>query len=192
MRESARTALLLIVPGALIGFGWARIEQPAAPGREVFWIAVVGLAPALLPRLWMRLTAGLVGLLVVVHTALRVSAFDARPFDKSRSFFGPLGHHFASGIGAYYDVPLPFDRHGNVYMHGVMLIAVFFGCFTVGLAVAARKPALAAVLLLLWAAWPMTLLTGPEISPAAPSCSAACCSCSWRCARRRATASASC
>ena len=96
-----------------------------------------------------------------MHTALRVSVFDARPFDKSQSFFGPLGHHFASGIGAYYDVPLPFDRHGNVYMHGVMLIAVFFGCFTVGLAVAARRPALAAVLLLLWSAWPMTLLTGP-------------------------------
>ena len=52
-----RTALLLPLPGALIAFGWARIEQPAAPALEVVWVAVLGLAPALLPRLWMRLAA---------------------------------------------------------------------------------------------------------------------------------------
>jgi transglutaminase-like putative cysteine protease len=160
VREAGRTARLVVLPGLIIAAGWARIEQPASPGRQVAWVALLGLAPALLPRLSLRLAAAAVALVLVVNTALRVSVLDARPFSP-HDFFGPLLSHFGSGLGEYYDVGLPFDRHFHVYMHGVALLAIFAGCLCVGLCVAARRPAASALALLVWAAWPMTLLTGP-------------------------------
>jgi transglutaminase-like putative cysteine protease len=159
--SARRTALLLILPAALIAYGWARFERPAAPFWTFFWVALLGCAPALLPRLSLRLAAAGVALLLVLHTALRVSVFDARPHDRSHDFFGPLLSHFERGLGDYYDYTLPFDRQQHLYMHGVALLAVFAGCLSVGLCVAARRPAPAALAVLVWAAWPMTLLTGP-------------------------------
>jgi transglutaminase-like putative cysteine protease len=161
MREAGRTALIVVVPGVLIAYSWARLEKPSPPPGQLLWIVLLGLAPALFPRLSMRLVAAFVAFLLAADTALRVSVLDARPFDGHHAFFGPLLSHFGTGLGNYYDVALPFDRHENVYMHGVALLAIFAGCLCVGLLVAARRPGGAALSLLVWAAWPMTLLTGP-------------------------------
>ena len=109
----------------------------------------------------MRVVAALLAFLLVVHTALRVSVFDARPFDGRHDFFGPLFTRFSNGFLDFYEVAkLPFDPRLHVLMHGVILLAVFAGVLCVGLAVAAERPGLAALALLVWGGWPLTLLPG--------------------------------
>jgi transglutaminase-like putative cysteine protease len=45
-------------------------------------------------------------------------------------------------------------------MHGVILLAIFVGALSVALAVAAERPGIASLALLVWGGWPLTLLPG--------------------------------
>src|SRR3954452_4070139 len=161
MPRALRTALLLPLPAAVVAFGWARLEHPAPSVWVLAWAAAVALVPAVLPWLWARVGAVIVALLLALHEALRVSVFDARPFDGRHDFFGPLASRFSNGFLDFYEVPrLPFDPRLHVLMHGVILLAVFAGVLCVALAVAAEQPGLAALALLVWGGWPLTLLPG--------------------------------
>ena len=74
-----------------------------------------------------------------------------------RSFFGPLGSRFANGFRDFYDVRTPFDPRVHADMRGVVLAAVFAFVLALGLAVAARRPLAATLVLVLGAGWPATL-----------------------------------
>ena len=123
-------------------------------------MAVLGWLPALLPRLVDAARRGLRRLtLRHPHGARRlpVRRAAARPGD----FFGPLASRFAQGIGDYYDFALPFQPP-RAPLHARRRPARDLrGLPPVGLCVAARRPTAAALTLLVWAAWPMTLFTGP-------------------------------
>ena len=161
MPRPLKTALLLPLPAAVVAFGWSRLERPGPAVWLVAWVTAVALLPALLPRIWMRVVAALLAFLLVVHSALRVSVLDARPFDGRHDFFGPLFTRFSNGFLDFYEVArLPFDPRLHVLMHGVILIAIFAGALCVALAVAAERPGLAALALLVWGGWPLTLLPG--------------------------------
>src|SRR4051794_19650685 len=161
MPRALKTALLLPLPAAVVAFGWSRLERPGPAVWLVAWVTAVALLPALLPRIWMRVLAALLALLLVLHTALRVSVVEARPFDGRHDFFGPLFTRFSNGFLDFYEVAkLPFDPRLHVLMHGVILLAIFAGILCVGLAVAAQRPGLAALALLVWGGWPLTLLPG--------------------------------
>ncbi len=141
----ARTALLSLLPAALIATGWRQLEWPAE-GRALALAALLAIAVALVPRRRFRLLAAGVALLAVLHVA-----FGLRPV---RGVFS----EFTNGVLDYYDVTVPFDPGDHPRMHGVLLLAVF--AFTLGaaLAIAARRPILAAALTFAGAAWPVTLI----------------------------------
>jgi transglutaminase-like putative cysteine protease len=92
-------------------------------------------------------------------------AFSVSPFDVwpgGDGFFGPLGSRFGGGLVDFYDFRLPFDPVRHPQSHQVILAAIFGFTLAVALAVAARRPLLAVLCLLVGAGWPATLLAGGD------------------------------
>jgi len=148
----ARTAVLCAGPAALLAWSWLRLGQPHAGASTALWLIVLALVPALLPRRRQRLLALVPASVLALHIALGV--WIVHPFRL-------LGR-FGSGFLQFYDVRLPFAAASHPKMEGVVLVALFASCAIVGLVVAARKPVLAAVALVVAAGWPATLLSGPD------------------------------
>ena len=152
-----KTALLALLPAALIASGWRRLEDPAL-GGEFLVAAVLAVAVALIPRRWLRVVAAVAAFVVVVSIGFNLSPFDARPFDGDRDFFGPFFSSFGNGIVDFYEVALPFDPAERTRMHGTIVLAVFTFTLLASLAIAARRPILAAASMFAGAAWPVTLV----------------------------------
>ena len=152
-----RTALLALLPAALILSGWNGLEDPTT-GREFLLAAGLGVGAALVPRRWLRLLAGATALVVVASVAFDLSLLAARPFDGDRHFFGPLVSRFGSGVADFYEIGLPFDPAERPRMHGVIVLAVFAFTLLATLAIRARRAVLATAATLCGAAWPATLV----------------------------------
>ena len=99
----------------------------------------------------LRILAAAVALTVAARIAFGLSILHVR------GFFGPLGSRFANGFRDFYDVRTPFDPRVHADMRGVILAAVFAFVLALGLAVAARRPLVATLVLVLGAGWPATL-----------------------------------
>ena len=155
-----RTALLYVVPAAVVAANWLRLESPHGSGGQALWIVLLALCPALASTRFARAAVALVALLLAAHSAFGVSVFDARPFDGRHDFFGPLLGRFRDGFLDFYDYELPIDPGPHPFMHGVILAAVFGFCLALGLAIAARRPVAAVLALVVGAGWPATLLAG--------------------------------
>ena len=153
-----RTALVYLVPAMLVAVAWLRLESPRVAGIDALAVVSLALLPALLPGLRLRVGAAIVALAGAAWIAFDASPFAARPFDESRAYFGPLGLAAKRGFREFYDVLLPFSGASHPGMHGVLIAAVFAFCLALSLAVAARKPLLAAVVVAVGAGWPVTLL----------------------------------
>ncbi|MBD0339320.1 MAG: transglutaminase domain-containing protein, partial [Thermoleophilia bacterium] len=153
----ARTALLALLPALLIATGWQSLEQPAQ-GGELTVAAALALLAAIVPLRWLRICAEAVAAVAIASLAFELSPLDARPFDGDRDFFGPLLTRFASGVVDFYEVSLPFAPGEEARMHGVLVVAVFTFTLLAALAIAARRPILAAATTFAGAAWPVTLV----------------------------------
>ena len=153
-----RTALVYLVPATLVAVAWLRLESPRVAGIDALAVVSLALLPALLPGLRLRVGAAIVALAGAAWVAFDASPFAARPFDESRAYFGPLGSAAKRGFREFYDVLLPFSGASHPGMHGVLIAAVFAFCLALSLAVAARKPLLAALVVAVGAGWPVTLL----------------------------------
>ena len=70
---------------------------------------------------------------------------------------------FGSGFLEFYDYQVPFDPATHPRMHGVLLVALFAFTLAFALAVAARRPGLAAIALVVGVGWPGTLLPGHDL-----------------------------
>jgi len=146
-----RTALLGTIAGIVLVSSWLRLERAGTEFLDVFvWALLVGVVPALLPRRRSRFAAAAVAAPVAVWEAVGT----VRP--------GAAWHRFSEGFLTYYDVGLPFQPLGQPLMHGLLLLAVFGFTLAVSLALAERRALLAAGLLVGGAAWPATLLPGPN------------------------------
>jgi protein-glutamine gamma-glutamyltransferase len=151
-----RTALVSLLPAALIVTGWRQLEQPAS--RDLAAAAALGVAVALLPRRWLRVVAAVGACVGAIALGFGLSPLDARPRDADHDYFGPLLSRLWNGFFDFYDVTIPFDPGDLLRMHGVVVLAVFFFTLGASLAVAARRPVLAATLTFAGAAWPVTLI----------------------------------
>ena len=149
----ARTAVFSLCLGLLFVWNWARIEDPRSSVGAMLLMVLLGTAPALLPTFRWRLGAAGVALLVAGAIALDVS----RPWSLGR-IAGRAGRGFLD----FYDVLVPFDPVAHPLMHGVVLLAVFLFTALAGLAVAARRPVLAGLVLVAGAGWPATILPGND------------------------------
>jgi transglutaminase-like putative cysteine protease len=156
----ARTILLSLGAGALVAGGWLALEQRGSSGSEAAFLVVLALLPVLVRPLWGRALAVPAVALIALRVAFDRTPLDARPFDGRHDFFGPVLGDLREGILQFYDVNVPFPPAGRPLMHAAVLLAIFGFSLAVGLAVAARRPVLAALALLIGAAWPLTLVGG--------------------------------
>jgi transglutaminase-like putative cysteine protease len=146
-----RTILVSLVPAAVIAAAWLRLEHPVNEPLRSAAVAGLALLPALVRPLAARMC------LLVVSLALAAwIAFDASPLHP-RGLPGAIGPHFADGFLDFYDVRTPFDPRVHADMRAVLLSALFAFVFALGVAVAARRPVAAALVLLAGAGWPATL-----------------------------------
>ena len=155
-----RTLAVAVFPALVIAAVWLRLERPVDELWRVAAVVALALAPALVRPLRLRILAVAAALVLSVRIGLGLSILDARPFDSRHDFFGPLGSRFSNGFLDFYDVRTPFDPRVHTEMRGVVLAAVFGFVLALGLAVAARRPVAAAIVLVLGAGWPATLVGG--------------------------------
>ena len=151
-----RTTLLFALPAALIVTSWLGVEEPAGP--HAIAIAALALLPALAAARWARTAAAVLAAALAVELAFGRWFLEARP-RRDADFFGPLARDFEEGFLGFWDVGLPFSSVDEPLMHGVVLMAVFGFCLWLSLALAARRPLMAAAALVVGAAWPATLVT---------------------------------
>jgi transglutaminase-like putative cysteine protease len=149
----ARTAAFSFCLGLLFAWNWSRLEDPRAGIGPMLLMIVLGVAPALLPTFRWRLAGAGVALLVAGAIALDV----ARPWSVDR-----IAVRAGRGFLDFYDVLVPFDGTAHPLMHGVILLAVFLFTALAGLAVAARRPLLASLVLVAGAGWPATIMPGDD------------------------------
>jgi protein-glutamine gamma-glutamyltransferase len=148
-----RTVLTAVLPALVVAFSWARLDETRA---HVYAALAFALAPALLPRFALRLAALVPAAIAAVWIAFRVSPLDARPRDE-RDFFGPVWSRISDGFVDFYNVRVPFSGAEQPEMQGLLVLAVFGFCAALGLAVAARRPIPALLVLIAGAGWPATL-----------------------------------
>jgi transglutaminase-like putative cysteine protease len=141
----ARTALLALLPAALIATGWRQLELPPE-GRELGLVALFGVGVALLSRRSLQIAGAVGACLVTLHLA-----FGLRPV---RGIFS----EFANGVVDFYEITIPFHPGDHPRMHGVLLLAVFAFTLSASLAIARRRAVLAAAVTFAGAAWPVTLI----------------------------------
>ncbi|MGH3130039.1 MAG: transglutaminaseTgpA domain-containing protein [Gaiellaceae bacterium] len=152
--------MLYAVPALLVVSGWLRLESDHSSRGSAVWLVLLALAPALVQPLWGRVLAAVAVSLLALDTALHVSLLDARPFDGTHDFFGPLLSGFGEGVLDFYDVRVPFPPAQQPFMHGVVLLAIFGFCLAIALAIGTRRPLAAGLALLAGASWPATLSPG--------------------------------
>jgi transglutaminase-like putative cysteine protease len=143
-----RTAVLGALAACVLTWSWLRLELKDNPLEVLLWSLIAGVVPAL-PRSWrLRAVAVAVAAVVVVRYALG-SAWPRAALDR-----------FGEGFRPFFDVALPFVPLFHPKMHALVLLASVGFTLAVSLAVAARRPLLAAGLLVAGAGWPTTLLPG--------------------------------
>ena len=142
----AKTALFSLLLGLLIAWNWGRLEDPSE-GAAVLLIVALGIAPALLPSGRWRLAGAAVALWAAASIAL-----EAPPWE-----LGTILGRAWQGFLEFYDVLMPFDPAQHPHMHGVLLIAIYTFTALAALAVAARRPLLAGLVLVAGAGWPATI-----------------------------------
>ncbi|MET1010327.1 MAG: transglutaminaseTgpA domain-containing protein [Gaiellaceae bacterium] len=148
----ARIAVFSACLGLLFVWNWARIEEPRASIGPMLLMVLLGTAPALLPTFRWRIGGAGVALILAAAIALDVSPWS----------LGRIAGRAGSGFLDFYDVLVPFDAVAHPLMHGVVLLAVFLFTALAALAVAARRPLLAGLVLVAGAGWPATILPGND------------------------------
>jgi protein-glutamine gamma-glutamyltransferase len=147
----AKTAAFSFLLGVLIAWNWGRLETNRSSG-QILLMVLLGVAPALLPSRRLRLAGGGVALIAAWSIAL-----DVRPYA-----LGAVLSRTGRGFLDFYDVLVPFDASQHRLMEGVVLLAVFTFTALASLAVAARRPMLASLVLVAGAGWPATIFPGHD------------------------------
>jgi len=148
-----RSLLVVGVAAPLLAWSWMRMET-GSDAWQAMLIVLLAVVP-LLVRGWARVVAIVVTLFLAGAVAFDVGLGWALP--------GRVLGRFGNGFLEFYDVQVPFARADHPQMHGVLLIAVFAFTLAFALAVAARRPGLAALALLVGVGWPGTLMPGHDL-----------------------------
>ena len=149
----ARTAAFSFGVGLLFAWNWSRLEEPSAGVGPMLLMIVLGIVPALLPTFRWRIAGVSVAFLLAGAAALDV----ARPWS-----IGTIAARAGRGFLDFYDVLVPFDGAAHPLMHGVIQLAVFVFTALAALAIAARRPVLAGLVVVAGAGWPATIMPGDD------------------------------
>ena len=110
----AKTATFSLLLGLLIAWNWGRLETDRS-SSEIVLMILLGVAPALLPSLRLRLAGAGVALIAAWSVAL-----DVPPYALGK-VLGRTGGGFLD----FYDVLVPFSASEHHLMDGVVLLAIF-------------------------------------------------------------------
>jgi transglutaminase-like putative cysteine protease len=147
--------LLVALPGAaLLAWSWMSLESGGDAGQATL-VVVLAIAVACVARRGPRLAACVAALLVTGAIAFGLGPVWGLP--------GRMLSRFGDGFLEFYDYQVPFDPGVHPRMHGVLLVALFAFTLAFALAVAARRPGLAAIALVVGVGWPGTLLPGHDL-----------------------------
>jgi len=166
VRSAGRTVAVSALPLVVVAVAWLRLEQPVGSLWRVLALLVLALAAALPSRRAFRAVGAVAAIVIAAQVAVGVDLVPWR-INHPRSGFGladslsTLGTQFGNGFSDFYGTHLPFDPRVHVAMHQLVLSGLFLFALGVALLVAARKPVAGALMLLLGAGWPATLL-GPS------------------------------
>jgi transglutaminase-like putative cysteine protease len=148
-------ALLVAALGApLLAWSWMSLESGQDAGQATL-VVLLAIAAALVRPRRARIAACVVALLATGAIAFGLGHVWALP--------GRMLSRFGSGFLEFYDYQMPFDPTAHPRMHGVLLVALFAFTLAFALAVAARRPGLAAIALVVGVGWPGTLLPGHDL-----------------------------
>ncbi|HKD93893.1 MAG TPA: transglutaminaseTgpA domain-containing protein [Gaiellaceae bacterium] len=157
MRSAARTVAVSFPAVVVIAVAWLRLEQPVGSLWPAVALLVLALAAALPRRRWQRGVAAVAATLLAARVAVGVDLVPWR-LDRPGSGFSALGTRFGDGFDDFYGTHLPFDPRVHAAMHELVLSGVFLFALGVALLAAERKPIASALMLLVGAGWPTTLL----------------------------------
>jgi transglutaminase-like putative cysteine protease len=161
-----RTIAVSVPALIVITVAWLRLEQPVGSLGRVYAVLLLALGAAVPRRRWWRCAAAVVATVAAARIVVGVDLVPWR-LDRPGSAFGvsdslsALGTRFGNGFNDFYGTHLPFDPRVHAAMHELVLSGVFVFALGLTLLVAARKPVAAALVLLVGAGWPATLL-GPS------------------------------
>jgi protein-glutamine gamma-glutamyltransferase len=166
VRSAARTVAVSAPALVVLAVAWLRLEQPVGSLGRVIALLVIALAAAVPRRRWVRVAAAVVAIVAGARIAVGVDFVPWRLNDPGSGFglagaFSTLGRRFGDGFTDFYGTHLPFDPRVHVAMHELVLTGLFLFALGVALLAAARKPVASALVLLVGAGWPATLL-GPS------------------------------
>jgi len=166
VRRAARTVAVSVPALVVVAAAWLRLEQPVGSLWRVLALLALALAAALPRRRSFRLVGAVAATLAAARVAVGVDLVPWR-LDRPGSVFGladsfsALGTRFGDGFSDFYGTTLPFDPRVHVAMDELVLTALFLFALGLALLVAARKPVATALLLLVGAGWPATIV-GPS------------------------------
>jgi protein-glutamine gamma-glutamyltransferase len=161
----ARTAAVSAPALVVVAAAWLRLEDPLTSLGRMLALLVLALVATIPRRGWHRVVAAVAATVVAARVAVGVDLVPWR-VDRPGSVFGladslsALATRFGNGFGDFYGTHLPFDPRVHVAMNELVLSGIFVFALGVALLAAARKPVPSAVVLLVGAGWPATLLGG--------------------------------
>jgi transglutaminase-like putative cysteine protease len=149
----------------VIAVAWLRLEHPVGSLWRAFALLALALGAALPAHRLLRAVAAVVAFVAAAHIAVGVDLVPWRLGSPGSGFgvadaFSTLGTQFGNGFSDFYGTHLPFDPRVHQAMHELVLSGLFLFALGVALLVAAQKPVASALMLLVGAGWPATLL-GP-------------------------------
>ena len=157
MRSATRTVVVSAPALVVVAVAWLRLEQPLSSLSRVLVLLVLALVAAVPRRGLLRAVGAVTATLLAGRVAVGVDLVPWR-LDHAGSI---LGTRFGNGFDDFYGTPLPFDPRVHVAMGELVLSGIFVFALGITLLVAAREPVASALVLLLGAGWPATLL-GPS------------------------------
>ena len=163
MRSAARTLAVGSPAAVVVMVAWLRLEQPLESLWRGLALLVVALAAALPRRRWLRCVAAVLAVVAAARIAVGVDLVPWRLHHPGAGFglgnaFSTLATRFGDGFDDFYATHLPFDPRVHTAMHELALSGLFLFALGVALLVAERKAIASALVLLVGAGWPTTLL----------------------------------
>jgi transglutaminase-like putative cysteine protease len=163
VRSAARTVAVSAPALVVVAVAWLRLEQPVESLWRVPALLALAVAAALPRRRSLRAVAAVAATVAAARVAVGVDFVPWRLDHPGAGFgladpFSTFGTRFGNGFDDFYGTHLPFDPRVHVAMHELVLSGVFLFGLGVALLVAARKPVASALVLLVGAGWPVTLL----------------------------------
>jgi transglutaminase-like putative cysteine protease len=141
----------------VIALAWLRLGHPLGSLWPVLALVALALAPVLPRRRSLRCVAAVAATLVAARVAVGVDLVPWGLHHPGRGF-SALGTRFGDGFDDFYATHLPFDPRVHTAMHELVLSGLFLFALGVALLAAERKPIASALVLLVGAGWPTTLL----------------------------------